>query len=255
MSQLYVAHYGDPDGKPLVLIHGWGMHSSVWNPLVERLAHYAVTLIDLPGLGRSADLIPDPYSLDAVVELLADVAPEKATWLGWSLGGIAAMAFAEQYPERVSKLVTLATSPCFVQRDDWSAGMAPQVFAEFEASLKDNPVKTLQRFNMLQVQGSASARSDLKQLKLLLAETSQPSATGLSYSLALLRDDYRYLFSGIKLPVLHILCQLDSLAPAEIASGLVELCPTAKVEVLSEQSHVPLVSAPEKVVALLESWL
>ncbi|WP_432472177.1 pimeloyl-ACP methyl ester esterase BioH [Amphritea sp. HPY] len=252
---LYSAHYGNADGTPLVLLHGWGMHSGVWQPLLEQLSDYSITLIDLPGLGRSAAAVPEPYTLDAVSELLAEVAPEQAAWLGWSLGGIVAMAFADRYPQRVSKLVTLASSPCFVQRGDWTAGMDRQTFNEFEAAVADNPAKTLQRFNMLQVQGSATARADLKQLKAVLAETEMPHVHGLLNSLALLQDDYRDLFAEVEHPALHILCQLDTLAPADIASQLTGICPQAETAVLPGQSHVPFISSAEQLASVVDNWI
>ncbi len=39
-------------GKPLVLIHGWGMSSRVWMDIAERLSgKNKIYLIDLPGMG------------------------------------------------------------------------------------------------------------------------------------------------------------------------------------------------------------
>ena len=43
------------DGPPLVLLHGWAMHSGVWGALVPRLAQrHRVHAVDLPGHGYSA---------------------------------------------------------------------------------------------------------------------------------------------------------------------------------------------------------
>lgn len=252
--RLHSEYYGDSAGQPLVLLHGWGMHSGVWQPLLESLSGYSVTLIDLPGLGRSAGVMPPSYTLDAVTDLLQEVAPEQAIWLGWSLGGIVAMAFAQRFPERVAKLITLATSPCFVQRSDWSEGMDPETYQGFEQSLSENPSKTLQRFNMLQVQGSTTARADSKLLKQVLAQTELPPVENLEQSLALLKADYRKLYSSISLPTLHILCQLDSLAPQSIAAQLPAFCEADQV-VLAEQSHVPFLSNGPLLAAEMEAWL
>ncbi len=250
---LFSQQFGQPDAPPLVLLHGWGMHSGLWRPLVARLeSQYAITVIDLPGLGRSADTLPEPYSLPALLELLADVVPPQATWLGWSLGGIVALAFAQRYPQQVERLITLGSSPCFVQRADWPCAMDEATFTGFEQALEENPAKTLQRFSMLQVQGSDSARADLKVLKAALAEIDMPSTAGLLASLALLRADYRDLYAGVTVPTLHILCAQDILAPPAIAERLPELAPGAEVRVLSGQSHVPFLSSPQLVVDYLQ---
>src|SRR5213078_1405478 len=52
-------------GRSLVLLHGWGMHSGLWFPLLPRLSNrYRMHLVDLPGHGYSEALItPPPLSL------------------------------------------------------------------------------------------------------------------------------------------------------------------------------------------------
>ena len=241
---LYSEQHGNPEGKPLVLIHGWGMHSGIWQTLIPELeADYRITLIDLPGLGQSANFLPQPYDLDAVIRSLVEAAPESALWLGWSLGGIIAMAFAQHYPERVSGLITLGSSPCFVERSDWSFGMDETIYRQFENDLAGFPAKTLQRFNMLQVKGSAVARSDLKILKKIVSEV-DPTTQGLIDSLSLLRGDYRDLYRNSQTTCLHLLCELDTLAPAAMADALNQLQPTAQVQLLAGQSHVGFLSEP-----------
>ena len=52
MTKIHTETYGL--GKPIVLVHGWAMHSGIWRLFARELAkHYQVTLIDLPGHGRS----------------------------------------------------------------------------------------------------------------------------------------------------------------------------------------------------------
>ncbi|WP_299194452.1 alpha/beta fold hydrolase [uncultured Amphritea sp.] len=242
---LYSQQQGNPQGQPLVLLHGWGMHSGVWYTLLPELQQdFHIILIDLPGLGRSAASLPGCYDLASVTRLLAEVAPASAVWLGWSLGGIIAMEFAQRYPERVSGLITLGTSPCFVERPDWCFGMDEATYSQFEDDLAANPAKTLQRFNMLQVQGSSTARADLKSLKQILSEVA-PTPPALVDSLALLRDDYRSIYNATEHPSLHLLCDQDMLAPAAMAGALSLLQPKADVNVLAGQSHVGFLSAPQ----------
>ena len=41
-------------GPDLVLLHGWGISSSIWEPVLPLLKpHFRVTTIDLPGIGKS----------------------------------------------------------------------------------------------------------------------------------------------------------------------------------------------------------
>lgn len=120
---LHVETRGE-SGAELVLLHGWGLASEIWEPLLPQLTeHYRLTLIDLPGLGRSPSLAL--MEREQVVDALLARAPSRALWLGWSLGGSLALAAAARAPERVSGLMLLAATPCFVQRDAWPWAMAP----------------------------------------------------------------------------------------------------------------------------------
>ena len=106
---------GNVENPPeMLVIHGWGMHSLVWDDVMPALLeHFQVTVVDLPGLGRSP--IPGgDYTLDYLVEHVLAIAPAQAVWMGWSLGGMVAMRAASQHPERVSALISVASTPKFV---------------------------------------------------------------------------------------------------------------------------------------------
>jgi pimeloyl-[acyl-carrier protein] methyl ester esterase len=60
------------DGKPVLLIHGWSMHSGVWNHFVEEFASmYKVITVDLRGHGKSAAM-DGPYSFDTFPRTLSN---------------------------------------------------------------------------------------------------------------------------------------------------------------------------------------
>ena len=84
MTKIYTEIFGS--GKPIVLVHGWAMHSGIWRAFAQELAtHYKVTLVDLPGHGRSVAM--SPFTLESVSKALVDAMPdEPCCWLGWSLG-------------------------------------------------------------------------------------------------------------------------------------------------------------------------
>lgn len=239
-------------GKPeLVLLHGWGMNSAIWADIVDSLSvSYSITLIDLPGLGRSVSY-PEPYTGASVIEKLAEIAPQRATWIGWSMGGQLAIQYAHTYPERVVKLVTVASSPCFVQRPDWPSAMDEQTHAAFEASLSENTGKTLSRFAMLQTQGADAARETLKQLKAVL-KVAEPSAP--VQSLAVLREDVRALLADLTIPLLQVFGEKDQLVPVAAAAACKELTGQA-VMVYPSAGHLPFFSHKEQFIADLTHFL
>ena len=151
-------------GPPLVLLHGWAMHSEMWGPLLPRLAQrFRVHAVDLPGHGHSAPL--HAFTLDGVVAALASAFAADTrplTVLGWSLGGLVAMRWAHLEPARVGRLVLVATSPRFVAGDDWPHAMSDETLARFGDELHVAWKLTIQRFLALQTAGQRARSRDAR---------------------------------------------------------------------------------------------
>lgn len=94
MTELHRTTVGS--GPPVVLLHGMGDDSSVWDETVAELAgDFACTAVDLPGHGRSpAPDDPAAYEREAVLEALDEVLEQTgpALLVGHSLGGYLALA-------------------------------------------------------------------------------------------------------------------------------------------------------------------
>jgi 3-oxoadipate enol-lactonase len=102
-------------GSPLVLIQGVGVGRWGWEPVAARLARrFQVVSIDNRGIGAS-DTAPGHYSTrvmaDDVLAVLDRAGVRQASVVGTSLGGMIAQELALAHPERVDKLVLVATIP------------------------------------------------------------------------------------------------------------------------------------------------
>ncbi|MEA2444146.1 MAG: hypothetical protein QOJ12_1438, partial [Thermoleophilales bacterium] len=101
------------EGPPVVLIHGVAGRADQWDQTMVLLAErHTVIAPDLLGHGESAKPRGD-YSLGAfaagIRDLLVGLDIEAATVVGHSLGGGIAMQFAYQFPERIERLVLVAS--------------------------------------------------------------------------------------------------------------------------------------------------
>lgn len=246
MGTLHWEVTGSDRNPPLVLVHGWGVHSGVWDdwlPLLET--RFQVTRLDIPGFGRSS-LLPDPYTLETLAEQLIPCTPDRAIWLGWSLGGAVAAQMATANPDRVQGLFTLAHSPCFVAHPGWPAGMDRHTFEAFRQAVERNPAKTLQRFLMLQVQGDPSPKVRIGQLKRVLAQHPQNiTREALLPALDLLGRDYRALHAELSVPRLHLFGERDGLVPVVASAEWRD--DQSDIEVIEGAAHVPFLSHPERV--------
>lgn len=116
MNTARLAHSveGPADAPPLVLLHALATCRDLWLPQIPAWAtQFRVIRIDLPGHGQSP-LIDGAATLagfaDGVAKVLDDLGIERAAFVGLSLGGMVAQAFALKYPQRCSALVLAHTS-------------------------------------------------------------------------------------------------------------------------------------------------
>jgi pimeloyl-ACP methyl ester carboxylesterase len=103
------------EGDPLLLIHGYGAGSWVWEKQMDILSrHYKVYALDIIGYGFS-DRPRIEYTPETYIHLLRDFMDgleiEKATLIGNSMGGGIAWAMAALFPERVEKLILIDCVP------------------------------------------------------------------------------------------------------------------------------------------------
>lgn len=245
-------------GEPLLLIHGWGMHGGMWGSAAERLARdYRVLMVDLPGHGYSQKTITkDVDSLDAIVDELSAQFDEPLNLCGWSLGGQVAMRWAQRYPQQVSRLALVASTPCFVRRTGWDCAMASETLAEFAGALEQNYALTLRRFLALQVRGSENERELLAELRAALFSRGEPELAALRSGLNILRDcDLREALAEIDQPVLVIAGERDTLTPPQASRHIAERMPRARLTVLAGAAHAPFLSHPDQFVGCLKSFL
>jgi pimeloyl-ACP methyl ester carboxylesterase len=96
---------------PLVFLPGAGGSPSFWRPVADRLADLGPThLLGYPGFGGlGAD--PSIHSLDELFDWFLERLPPGASHvIAQSMGGILAVRLALEQPERVARLVLVATS-------------------------------------------------------------------------------------------------------------------------------------------------
>ena len=232
-------------GPDLVLLHGWGLNSGVWQALIPSLQScFRLTTIDLPGFGLNHQQLPESFSLDNIATAVADVIPDDCAVLGWSLGGLVAQQLALNAQHKIRQLILVATSPCFMASHNWP-GMQANVLENFNAQLEQNLALTISRFLAIQAIGSPSAKQDIKDIKHYLQQYPQAHPRALHGGLQLLQDcDLRAQTNAITCPVTYILGRLDSLVPVALQQHLPGLYPQLAIEIFDKSSHAPFISEP-----------
>jgi pimeloyl-[acyl-carrier protein] methyl ester esterase len=249
--------FGEEEKGHLVFLHGWGMNSLVWDDLIPLLIkEYQITLIDLPGMGRSP-LPAGDYTLQTLSEQVLSVAPEKAVWVGWSLGALVLQNIALLHPEKIEKAVLISGTPKFVASEDWPNAMPLKVFEKFQTLLEEDWQGTLIRFLTLQCKGSESIKEDTRKLREYLFHYGLPATKALREGLNILKaNDFREALKKLKPECHFILGEYDTLIPAIVESDFADFgVPPVNIHVIKGASHTPHISHPEKLSKIMRSVL
>jgi len=247
------------EGPDVVLLHGWGMHGGYWQGLVDELKQdYRLHCIDLPGHGKSD--YSNEQSIDDFVRRVGqtiECLTDKAFHLiGWSLGGLIGQRLTLHYPDNVKRLMLIASSPSFMQRDGWLHAMPESVLKGFADNLLLDYKATLNRFLALQVRGSEQQQQGLRELKTQLFSRGEPDQTALKTALGLLQQvDLRESLCSINKPVMLIGGERDTLVPQAALPETARLLPQAAVHIVKGAGHAPFLSHPVEMVKLIKAFI
>lgn len=254
---------------PLVLIHGWGLNSAVWQPLIDSFPDsftedFNVIPLDLPGFGVNVGIDIHPYSLVNICQSINQAIAQPAIYLGWSLGGLVATEMALCYPEKVLGLITVASSPRFLEengkkeRDNQAMwpGIKPKVLDAFHQQLQVDIKKTISGFLKIQAMGSPHIRQDIKQISQLVFQHEMANQATLDQSLKLLESsDYRKQLKDITQPFLRLYGSADSLVPKAVIEKVSKFAKHSDLHIFKQASHAPFISHAEDFKQILINWL
>jgi pimeloyl-ACP methyl ester carboxylesterase len=112
---IYYEEYGD--GKPLLLLHGFGGCSQNWYPFIDNLLeHYRLIIVDLRGHGFSTN--PNKYfthrdAANDIFQLLDQLGINQFSAIGMSTGGMILLHMATSQPMRIESMILISTTSHF----------------------------------------------------------------------------------------------------------------------------------------------
>ncbi len=261
MTLIYRSEGSGPD---LVMLHGWGLNSTAFDSVLPLLTPFLrVHLVDLPGYGDNRDQDPAALTLEGTLDALDGIVPPGAHVLGWSLGGLVAMAFAVRRAGDLGSYITVCSSPRFCEELDdmdehhqiWP-GVEHRILKAFTRLLRpQNKDEVCDHFLAMQALGSPSIRHDIRSLRQALAARPKPSYEALKAGLELLDHiDLRHDCSELSLPSLHIFGDADRIVSPDV-STFWDRVPSARVEIFSRTAHNPFISSPVRFADSLKSFI
>lgn len=148
LHTLYWEQCGNPDGEPVVFLHGGpGSGSNATHRRFFDPTYFRIILFDQRGAGRSMPL--GEYRDNTTPLLIADIERIRAMlgiprWLvfGGSWGSTLALAYGEAHPERCTGFVLRGIFLCTDAEIDWFLHgvrwFFPEAYAKFVALIPEN---------------------------------------------------------------------------------------------------------------------
>jgi non-heme chloroperoxidase len=246
-KEIYFEDYAG-EGRPLILVHGWGMSCRTWDynlPALRAAGHRVVSL-DHRACGHSDKDFED-VSIAAiasdVVALVEGLGLESPVIVAWSMGAAVAVEAAETLGDRLAGLALIGTpSPRYLQAADWEFGGTPEAMQETAAALASNRPGFLHDLT-LGVFKEDPGPAVVEWMWSIFMETS-PNADA---SLIALGDlDHRELMPTMELPALLCVGAADVIVDPRTSAKAAELLPNGRVVDFAESGHAPFIEEQEK---------
>lgn len=236
---LYYETHGQ--GPNLALIEGIGYHTWMWyRQLPDLAAHFRVLIYDNRGVGRS-DMPQGPYShaqnAADLAGLLDALDIQKTHVLGVSMGGFIAQEFALAYPERVDKLVLVATG--------FGGPRMVPVTAEALHALAPHPELSVEERirHAMPVAFANSAwpeqhRDEFEQIVAWRLTYPQPAHAARAQASAALTFNVDERLHDLRVPTLVIAGACDRVVPPANARLLADAIPGARLSLIEDAGHL-----------------
>ena len=230
--------------RELVLIHGWGFDNRIWKKFILHIEdQWRVTCIDLPGYGARKNLAH--ADIDQIVSDVESDVPDNAVLVAWSLGGLIAMKLAHSRSD-IKALVLVASSPCFLKKQDWQHGVEPADFDQLVSQLSKDKIKTLQTFAGLVAMGEEHPRQTINELNKHLI-SNVPDQETLMSGLEILRDeDLRQNLLKQHCPIGIIFGEKDILVKRSTGDAIQASRSDIHTIEIPETGHAPFLSRPQE---------
>ncbi|MCC7051878.1 MAG: alpha/beta hydrolase [Gemmatimonadaceae bacterium] len=252
-----VTGYGE---RVIVFGNGLGTSQATWRHVAAAL-HSRARLVRFdnvcspaaPSGGYRAEAYTSLHDyVDDVVGLLDELEVTDALFVGHSISGIIGLMAAIAAPERIAQVVTICSSPCFLEDVGYHAGMPREDVESLLADAQSDFANWAQRFATVAI-GPDASEAERSEFATLLSAM-RPDIAIRTLKTVFLGDN-RPILPRVTQPVtvLHTVC--DTAFPMAAGEYLVQRLPSATLVPLPSRGHLPHLTAPRDVIRALEHVL
>jgi len=223
------------EGRPLLILHGWGSKSENWQRVGEFLIEKGLKVIipDLPGFGNSQEP-PQSWGLadycQFIKEFVNSLNLEKFYLLGHSFGGALAVKCSLEFPEKIEKLF-LVDAACFRRK-------------AFRKRLFYIIAKIFKIFSFLPFYSFFRKAF----YKFIVGKSDYPYTEGVMKDiyLKIIKEDLSKILPQVQVPTIIIWGEEDKIKQIKEARLINQKIKNSHLEIIPSIGHNPHSEAPEK---------
>ncbi|MFN2431081.1 MAG: alpha/beta fold hydrolase [Cryomorphaceae bacterium] len=246
--------------QPMVFAHGYGCDQNMWRHLVPAFsADYKIVLFDHVGSGNSDESVYDfkKYNnlkgyADDVIELLDELEMKNAVFVGHSVSCIIGVLAAAKRPDLFNKLILIGPSPCYVNKGDYHGGFSQEDIDELVETLESNYLGWSSFITPI-IAGDTEQPEVSEELHNSFCRMNPKIAK--HFARVTFTGDNREDLKRVSTPSFVIQSDPDTIAPVEVGEYVCDQIPDARIEVLHSPGHCPHLTAPEKTIDAIKSYL
>lgn len=245
--RIYYEHYRG-SGRPVVLVHGWGMSARVWDTTLPALlaAGHQVVSLDHRACG-SSDKDFEDVSIDSigsdVARLVTELGLNGVVLNGWSLGGAVVVDAGAKLGGNLAGIVlTGGATPKYLQGEGWQHGGTRDVFDQTIAALRDNRPEFLHAL----AEGVCHAevgKATIEWMWQIFMQTGSRADAALA---DLGEIDQRKTLADLSVPVLVAHGTNDAIVPFDIGAEAAKLAPGGRLVQFDQSGHAPFLEEGPK---------
>lgn len=248
---------GSADAECVMLVHGFSLDHSTWEPVAERLvdAGYRVIIPDLRGHGESTLGSAEPTAerlVQDVAEIATGVDLHAFHLVGHSLGAVVGLAARMDagLAGRIRGVTSIAGTEQSIQNPVMRLGA--RIFgSKLGISLLKRKLP-----GRLMISTWFGKRPNPDQLDWIRTLSAQcPANTRHEITRATGDIDLRPSFSTTGPPTLVLVGKLDKATPVKISKRIAAAIDGARLEIVESAGHMVIIEQPDTIVGHLTSWL
>lgn len=242
------------EGSPVMLIHGFGEKSEVWNQQIEYLQEkYKIIIPELPGSDESE--LQEDMSMEGMAETLKEILDaeniSRCVVIGHSMGGYILLAFTEKYFSYLEAF-GLFHSTAFADSEDKKASRRKGIeFMNEHGAFSFLENTTPNLFSPL----TKDKRPEIIDEQIQTLHDFSRYALISYYEAMINRPDRTHILRNSTIPILFIAGKNDNAVPLANVLKQCHLPSLSYIHILENSGHMGMLEETEKANRILKNFL